>query len=176
MDLFLLITLNVAIALAVLYALIVIFDIAFVASFCSILSHHDHDLFMILTSKKDACLKLIDLLSGKNVKMNKKKIDALTNFDLKRIEHQDGEDAKLAREELSSLVDYFLSLCRDNKDIKNLDSFLLIENNLNELTTLYVNHVVMYNADVLGFNFWISFYPTRYIYKILKFKKKNLIS
>ena len=102
------------------------------------------------------------------------KIDALTNFDLKRIEHQDGEDAKLAREELSSLVDYFLSLCRDNKDIKNLDSFLLIENNLNELTTLYVNHVVMYNADVLGFNFWISFYPTRYIYKILKFKKRIL--
>ena len=35
-------------------------------------------------------------ISDKNVKMNKKKIDALTNFDLKRIEHQDGEDAKLA--------------------------------------------------------------------------------
>ena len=58
--------------------------------------------------------------------MNKKKL-MLDQFDLKRIEHQDGEDAKLAREELSSLVDYFLSLCRDNKDIKNLDSFLWLK-------------------------------------------------
>lgn len=176
MELFLTVTRNIAIALVVLYAIIVIFDVAFVCSFCSILSHHDHDLFMILVNRKDACVKLLGLLGEKSVKMDRKKVEALTNFDLKKIEHQNGVDAKLAREELAALVDYFLALCRDTKEIKNLDSFILIENNLNELNTLYVNHVVMYNADVLGFNFWISFYPTRFIYKILKFKKKNLIS
>ncbi|HHT66997.1 MAG TPA: hypothetical protein GX010_02055 [Erysipelotrichaceae bacterium] len=176
MELFFIVLRNVVIALLVLYLLIVIFDVIFVCSFRSMLSRHDHDLFMNLANKKDNIEKLIPLLNSKNVKTDKKKVEALVNFDLKRVEHQDGEDAKLAREELASLSDYFLALCRDNKEIKSLDEFILIENNLNELTTLYVNHVVMYNADILGYNFWISFFPTRYIYRILKIKSKNIIS
>ncbi|NLB48734.1 MAG: hypothetical protein GX813_02710 [Erysipelotrichia bacterium] len=176
MELFLIVLRNVAIALAILYAIIVIIDVAFVSSFCSILAHHDHDLFMILVNKKDACIKLVELLAEKGIRAKRKKVDALTNFDIKRIEHQNGEEAKVAREELAFLVDYFLNLCRESKEVKSLDSFTLVESNLDELDTLYANHVVMYNADVLGFNFWITFYPTRFIYKIFKFKKKNIIS
>lgn len=176
MVLFLTILRNIVIAIIILYALVVIFDVTFVCSFRSILSHHDHDLFMILANKKDGCAKLATLLNNVGVKLNKKKVEALTSFDLKRVEHQNGEDAKSAREELASLCDYFLALCRDTKEIKSLDEFVLIENNLNELMSLYVSHVVMYNADILGYNFWISFYPTRFIYLILKFKSKNIIS
>ena len=48
--------------------------------------------------------------------------------------------------------------------------------NVEEAEKLYRQHVVLYNADVLGYNFWISFFLTRYIYKILKRKTKDIIS
>ena len=176
MELFLIVLRNVALFLIAFYTLFVIVDVVFVISFSSILSHHDHDLFVILTNKKDNIDHLVDLLNKHNVKMEKKELEKLTNFDLKLIEHQDGEEAKLARESLTSISDYFLSLARENEKVTNDDDYLLIEANVNEMEAVYSHHVVLYNADVLGYNFWISFFPTRFIYLLLKFKKKNIIS
>lgn len=118
---------------------------------------------------------LMELLNKSGVKLDKKKVDSLVNFDLRRIETHDGEEAKAAREELTSLNEYFLSICGQN-DLNDEDGEIQrVLSNINELETVYRHHLMMYNADVLGYNFWISFYPTRYIYRILKFKPKENI-
>ena len=176
MELFFIVLRNIAIVIAAFYLLFVIIDVVFVVSFSSILSHHDHDLFVILTNKKDNLDNLANLLGKNNVKVDKKKIEELNNFAIEKIEHQDGEVAKESRELLTSLSEYLLGLARDNQKVANDEDFLLIESNLNELESVYRQHVVLYNADVLGYNFWISFWPTRIFYKILKRKQKNIIS
>ena len=176
MELFLLILRNTAIALVGTYLVFVLLDVIFVISFSSILSQHDHDLSLILTNKKDNIDKLAALLNKHGVKLDKKKLEELSNFDLKKIEHQDGEEAKNARELLTSLSEYFLYVARDNEKVSSDPEFFEIANNIDEQEKIYRQHLVLYNADVLGYNFWISFFLTRYIYKILKRKTKDIIS
>ena len=90
--------------------------------------------------------------------------------------YYDGEEAKKAREMLTSLSEYFLYVARDNDKVTNDAEFELISGNVEESEKLYRQHVVLYNADVLGYNFWISFFPTKFIYIILKFKAKDIIN
>ena len=175
MELFLIILRNVLIAIAIVYVLLLIIDISFVWSFSSIMSHHNHDLTVILTNKRDNLIKLVSVLTSGGIKLEKKNVDALNNFDLKRIENQNGEEAKAARNELTSLGEYFLSLATANEEHLNQEEYYPIISNINELEKVYRDHLMMYNADVLGYNFWINFFPTRFIYKILKFKKKDNI-
>ena len=169
------ILLNTFIATLIVFILLVIVDVSFVCSFSSIMKHHAHDLTVLLTTKRDNLVHLAELLAKSGVKLDKKKVESLNNFDLKRIEKQDGEDAKAAREELTSLNEYLLSICEEN-DIKNNDSEVQkVLANIMEVEKVYRHHLMMYNADVLGYNFWISFFPTRFIYIILKFKPKENI-
>ena len=171
MRLFLTIILNTFIATAIIYLLIIILDVSFVVSFSSIMRHHAHDLTVILTNKRDNLIKLMEVLSAQGTKLDKKKVEQLNNFDLKRIETHDGEDARLAREELTSLSDYFLSIEAKEQNEEYLRSI----ENINELEKVYRHHLMMYNADVLGYNFWIAFFPTRFIYLILRLKYKENI-
>lgn len=120
-------------------------------------------------------MKLSTLLSSSGVKLDKKNLDALNNFDLKRIENQDGEDAKAARDELTSLAEYFLSTSTTNEEQLNQEEYYSILTNINELDKVYRDHLMMYNADVLGYNFWINFFPTRFVFKIFRLKKKDTI-
>ena len=175
MELFLIILRNTAIVLAILYTLILIVSISFVWSFASIMSHHSHDITVILTNKRDNFIKLANLLNSSGVKLDKKQLDALNGFDLKRIEKQDGEDAKAARDELTSYGDYLISIATAHEDSLNVEEYFHIMTNINELEKVYRQHLMMYNADVLGYNFWINFFPTRFIFKIFRFKKKDNI-
>lgn len=175
MELFLIILRNTVIVIAAIYALLLIVSISFVCSFASIMSHHNHDVTVTLTSKRDNLMKLSTLLSSSGVKLDKKNLDALNNFDLKRIENQDGEDAKAARDELTSLAEYFLSTSTTNEEQLNQEEYYSILTNINELDKVYRDHLMMYNADVLGYNFWINFFPTRFVFKIFRLKKKDTI-
>lgn len=175
MKLFLAILLNTFIVTLIVYLLLVIVDVSFVCSFSSIMKHHAHDLTVILTNKRDNLIRLVELINKNGIKLDKKKVDSLSNFDLKRIESHDGEDARLAREELTSLNEYLLSICGDNTFKEEDEEIQRVLANINELEKVYRHHLMMYNADVLGYNFWISFFPTRFIYLILRIKYKENI-
>ena len=175
MKLFLSILLNTVIVILAIYLLIIIVDVTFVVSFSSIMKHHAHDLTVILTNKKDNLMKLVEFFTANGVKLDKKKVEKLQDFDTKRLEIKDEEDSKLAREELTSLNDYFLSVF-EQSDIKDEQGECQkIVSNIYELEKVYRQHLMMYNADVLGYNFWIDFFPTKYIYKIFKIKSKENI-
>ena len=175
MKLFLTIVLNVVIAISVFYLLLVIVDVTFVISFSSIMKHHAHDLTVILTNKRDNLAKLAENMVSHGLKIDKKKVEAILNFDTKRLEIRDDEESKAARAELTSLTEYFLAICEQNSDKDREGECVKIVDNIYELEKVYSQHLMMYNADVLGYNFWIEFFPTAFIYIILKFKKKENI-
>lgn len=175
-ELLFLILRNVAIVIVALYLLAVVFDIIFVVSFSSILARHEHDLYLTLVNKKDNLDRLLALLNKNSIKLDKKAIKPLEEFDLKVIEHQDGEEAKQARENLTMISEYLLLTSRSDAKISNSEEFIELSASIDEVEKVYRQHVLLYNADVLGYNFWISFVPTAYIYKIIKRKKKDIIS
>ena len=175
MKLFLTIVLNCFIATAIVYLIILIVDVTFVISFSSIMKHHAHDLTVILTNKRDNLVKLAENMLGHGIKIDKKKADAIINFDSKRLEIRDDNESKAAREELTSLSEYFLSICEQFDAKERKGECARIVENIYELEKVYRQHLMMYNADVLGYNFWIAFFPTRFIYLILRFKYKENI-
>ena len=175
MKLFLSIVLNTFIATLIVYLLIIIVDVTFVASFSSIMKHHAHDLTVILTNKRDNLAKLAEFFLGNGIKMDKKKVEKLQIFDTKRLEIKDDDESKAARDELTSLNDYLLSVYEQNEIKDEQGECRKIIDNIYELEKVYRQHLMMYNADVLGYNFWIEFFPTRFIYLILRFKKKENI-
>ena len=137
--------------------------------------HHANDLTVILTNKRDNLAKLADFLLSQGIKLDKKKVGKIQNFDTKRLEIKDDEDSKSARDELTSLSEYLLSSYEQNEVKDEQGECQKIINNIYELEKVYRQHLMMYNADVLGYNFWIAFFPTRYIYIILRFKNKENI-
>ena len=139
------------------------------------MKHHSHDLTVILTNKRDNLVRLVSVLNTNNIKLDKKKVEALQNFDVKRIEKQDGEEAKDGRNELTSISDYLLAICSQSEIKQSFDEYQQVLAYISELENVYRHHLMMYNADVLGYNFWISFFPTRFIYKILRLKPKENI-
>lgn len=175
MQLFLIILRNVAIAIAIIYVLLIIVSVSFVWSFASILSHHNNDLTVIMANKKDNLENLADLLTSSGVKLEKKNVEALNDFDLSNIKSQSSEEAKLAREKLTSLTEYFLTASTAHESELNQEKYQAIMMRINELDKVYRDRLMMYNADVLGYNFWINFFPTRYIFKIFRLKKKDNI-
>ena len=175
MKLFLTVALNVFIAISIIYLLIVIVDVTFVISFSSIMRQHAHDLTVILTNKRDNLAKLAEQMVSRGLKIDKKKVEAILNFDTKRLEIKDNEESKAAREELTSLSEYFLSICEQNNVKERKGECVKIVENIYELEKVYRHHLMMYNADVLGYNFWIEFFPTAFIYIILRLKRKENI-
>ena len=139
------------------------------------MKHHAHDLTVILTNKRDNLVKLAENMLSHGIKIDKKKADAIINFDSKRLEIKDDDESKAAREELTSLSEYFLSICEQYDAEKRKGECARIVENIYELEKVYRQHLMMYNADVLGYNFWIAFFPTRFIYLILRFKYKENI-
>lgn len=175
MELFLFVVLNTLIILAAFYLIVLIISICFVWSFSSISARHNHDLAVILANKRDLLNNLVSLLTGSGVKLDKKKIDLLANFDLKRVDNLQKDEAKLAIDELTSINDYLLGVLNNNEKVSNLEESFKLNKNLEELDKVYRQHLLMYNADVLGFNFWINFWPTRFIFKLFKLKRKSNI-
>ena len=117
----------------------------------------------------------MEFLSARGIKLDKKNVEKLNNFDSKRLEIRDDNDSKAARDELTSLSNYLLSVYEQNNVKDEQGECQKIINNIYELEKVYRQHLMMYNADVLGYNFWIIFFPTRFIYIILRFKSKENI-
>ena len=75
--------------------------------------------------------------------------------------------------------DAFLKLenqIHDAKELINDPDFLQAKNNVLESDAIYRNNVTMYNADVLGYNYWIRFFPCAFVFKLFRVKKKEIIS
>ena len=73
-----------------------------------------------------------------------------------------------------SILDIYSSIdvltFRNNNEIETLIS------NINENDECYRSRIVNYNSNVQGFNYWIKFLPSRFIFKIAKIKEKSPLS
>ena len=158
------------------YLLLIITNIIFVVSFYIIMKKHDKGINIILKSKFDNLKSLVSLLKEHEIIFDEeaelllKEIDALL---LKEFKVNECESIKKKLSYLSSLV---YSKIEEREDIKKLDEFELLNDNITQLDSVYRSNVIMYNADVLGYNYWVRFLPCRYLWLLFRFKEKDLIS
>lgn len=86
------------------------------------------------------------------------------------------ENFDKSKNSLSYLKDEVMFIANQNPDLNSSLDFVQAKNNVLDSDAKYRSNVVMYNADVLGYNYWIRFLPCRFVFKMFKVKKKQIIS
>ena len=118
---------------------------------------------------------MMDLMRSRGVKIDNQYHVMLNEINPHDFDHQDTKECKKARDTLSYLNDVILKPLLDSEKLINNPEFELAKSNITEQDRIYHRYVAMYNADILGFNYWIRFWPWRYIFILLDIKTKEII-
>ena len=162
--------------IALVWVALLLFDLFFVFFFSTILKKHSKAMVVILNSKYENTKKIYEIIQSYQVRIDDKVLQELNNIDISAFSKPDSEEGEKVRNILSYLKDEAMFVANRNKDLLNKPDFQIAKNNVLELDSQYRTDIAMYNADVLGYNYWISFLPCRFVFKLFKVKKKNIIN
>lgn len=165
----------VILCILTLYILLIILDLIFVFSFKSILRKHNKSLAVILNTKYDNIQKMISVIDKYGITIDSPALKEFENIDVKDLNKQYTAKCKAARDILSILRNELVFLSSSHPILEQDEIFVMAKENIIQLDDVYRVNIAMYNADVLGYNYWIRFLPCRYIFLLLKTKTKDLI-
>lgn len=155
--------------------LLLVLDLILVGTFRTILIRHNKAMNVILMTKYDNIKKVMNVLEESNFTIDPKMVTTLASIDPASFVQQDTPDCKKAREELTYLRSEIFYISRKNPSLEENEQFQIAKNNILEMDVVYRSTVAMYNADVLGYNYWIRFMPYRWLFLMFRIKTKNLI-
>lgn len=169
------ITLSVLIWIAVVYVALFIVNLIFVIFFRRTLEIHSKSMTVTLNAKFDNIKKLFEIMIKLGVKVDGKIVETLNSIDVMDFKTQDSDECKKARDKLTYLREEAMNIARKQNKLEKNNEFETAKNNVLEMDSVYRNIVACYNADVLGYNYWIKFLPNRWIFLLFRVKGKNLI-
>lgn len=170
------ITLIVLGSLAALWVLLLVVDLIFVGSYLTIFKKHKKAMTVILYAKLENLKKLISIMKQSGVDVDARLTMLLNDIGDKDFFEPGSEIFDKSKNTLSYAKDELMFVINQNKDLLANQELIQARNNVNESDVIYRNNVTMYNADVLGYNYWIRFLPCRFIFLLFRVKKKQLIS
>lgn len=159
-----------------IFLLFVIFDVVFVLSFNKLFKKHQKAMVIFLNMKYDNIKKLIDLMTSYGVEIDHKIIATVADIHREDFDNVENEACKKAQETLTYIKEELLYIARNQKSFQKHEEFIAAKENVCQLENQYRNTIAQYNADVLGYNYWINFWLTKWIWKAFKFKPKTLIN
>ena len=165
------------IVIAGLYVLLLITNTIFVISFYIIMNKHNRAIKIILKSKLDSLKELIKQMTNNwGIEIKNENMHLLDESERMLDEKDFIKNCDEIKKNLSYINNELTILCDENESINNCDEYILIKENIKQLDSVYRSNVIMYNADVLGYNYWIRFLPFRYLWLLFRLKIKDLIS
>lgn len=171
-----LITLSIiAGSIFILYFLLFILVLIFVLTFRKIMKQHRKSLMILMNIKRENVIKILEIFMGLNIDINPLIIEKLKQIDIAKFMTPEDPETKEVMELLSSVRDQTFLLHEQHAVLNENKDYLKAKANILEIDKVYRTKVAMYNADVLGYNYWIKFLPTRFIFTIFKCKEKALI-
>ena len=172
----LLITLIVVGSAIGLWLLLLIVNLIFVGSYNAIFKRHKNALTVILYTKLENMKKIFSLLNQSGINIDKRLTDVLNEITASDFVEPSSEKFDKSKNALSYLKDETMFIANQHPELNTNIDFVQAKNNVLDSDAKYRSNVVMYNADVLGYNYWIRFLPCRFVFKLFKVKKKQIIS
>lgn len=170
------ITLIVIGAIVGTWVLLLITNLIFVGSYLTIFKKHKKAMVVVLFTKLENLKKIFSVIRQSGVDIDLKLVEKLNSISEKDFEEPGSAQYINANNTLSYLKDEVMFVANEHSDLVSNYEFNQAKKNVVEADALYRNNVTMYNADVLGYNYWIRFLPCRFVFKIFRVKKKELIS
>lgn len=169
------IVISVLIYIAGLYIAMFIFNLVCLLWFRNSLHTHSKSMTVTLNTKFNNIKKLFSIMEKLGVKIDDKYAEIMKTIDVENMKRQYTPECKKVREDLTYLREEAINLARHQKNLEKNKEFTTAKNNVLEMDEVYRMIVACYNADVLGYNYWIKFLPNRWIFKIFKVREKDLI-
>ena len=158
------------------WVLLLITNLIFVGSYLTIFKKHKKAMVVVLFTKLENLKKIFSVIRQSGVDIDPKLVEKLNSISEKDFEEPGSAQYINANNTLSYLKDEVMFVANEHSDLVSGNEFNQAKKNVVEADALYRNNVTMYNADVLGYNYWIRFLPCRFVFKIFRVKKKELIS
>lgn len=150
-------------------------NLAFVNVFLKKFNEHNRALSITLVQKHEMINFLLKLITKSGVEIDSKLIQTLEDIDIKDYDKIGSDKFEAARNSLALLKQELLGISKGidtllkNSEYKNIVSSLtMIDDQIRYL-------IVSYNADVIGYNYWINFRPYVYIFILNGVQKKEII-
>jgi len=156
-----------------IYLMIIVVDIVFILIFRTIFKKHDIAVKITLMRVYDNVKTLIDILVDFKVPLSFKYIKMFQDINPKCFDCPTCKECRVARETFGVIKNEVKFVLNDNPDVAKHSEITLAINSIKETDLNLRSLVGMYNADVLGYNYWIHFLPTRWIWK--KAKPKDMM-
>ena len=156
-----------------LWLLLLIVNLIFVGSYLTIFKKHKKAMVVVLYTKLENLKKIFSVMRQSGIDIDSKLIEMLNGISEKDFEEPGSKEYVSANNTLSYLKDEVLFIASGDEDLNNSSEFAFAKKNVMEADVLYRSNVIMYNADVLGYNYWIRFLPCRFVFKMFKAKKKE---
>ena len=158
------------------WLLLLIVNLIFIGTYLHIFKKHKKALTVILYNKLENIKRIISTMKQSGVDVDNKLI-ALANDIVENDFLEPGsQQYNKSRDVLSYLKDELMFQANKHPELNEHSEFLLAKNYVAESDVAYRNNVTMYNADVLGYNYWIRFLPCRFVFMMFRVKKKEIIS
>lgn len=162
--------------IAFIYLLLVLTDFLFVTFFSRTLKKHAKAVAVMLQTKFDNIHKLLDLLNKYSISVDYKYVEMLNAINPACFTKVDTPECSTARSSLSFLRDQLLYLVNKDEILPKHSEIKAAIEAITEMDNNYHILIATYNADVIGYNYWIHFLPTRYIFKLAKTQNKQIIA
>ena len=159
-----------------LWLLTLIVNLIFVSSFSSIFKKHKKAIPVILYTKCDSLKSIISILSQSGVDVDNRYVALVNDISFEDFVEPGSVQFEKSKNTLTYLKDELSAIASTHPELDGDSEYMQAKKNIVDSETLYRNTVMMYNADVLGYNYWISFLPCRFVFKLFKVKKKTPIS
>ena len=159
-----------------LWLLLFLVDLIFVLGFFRIFKKHKKAITVVLYTKLENMRKLFSVMKQSGIKIDDRLVKILNEVNENDFADPSSAEFDKSKNALSYLKDEIMFLANQYPDLNSNIDFIQAKNNISESDLIYRNNVTMYNADVLGYNYWISFVPCGFVFKLFKLKKKQIIS
>lgn len=175
LDLLWNILIDIALGLAAIYFLTFLVNIIFVISFHGMMKRDNRGVRVAMSTKLDILKKYESVFASKKIALSEKTKTSLKYLDTEDFLEAQKEEFETSRVEMDNAEIEIMKLVSANKKKFSDQDSVLLESLLMDLNKSLNLTILSYNADVLGYNYWIRFAPYRYIFMLFRAKPKKTI-
>ncbi len=161
--------------LVAVYLLLLVVNIVFVISFSNMMRRDNRGIRVSLSAKLDILRKAQEVILANDIKITEKCSHSLRYLDSEDFYEAQTEDFTNSTEELAMVEKEIGGILFSSRKLAGNDEVELIKSLLKDINESLKTSIMAYNADVLGYNYWIRFTPCKFVFIIFKTKIKKTI-
>ena len=165
----------IVLILVAIYILVLIVNLVFVGSFSRMMRRDNKGIRVSLSAKLDILRKAQEVILANELKMTERCNHSLRYLDSEDFLEAQKDEFIESTNELNFVEKEVSGILFSSRKLGKNDEVELIKSLLKDVNESLKTSVMAYNADVLGYNYWVRFTPCRFIFLMFKVKLKRTI-